>query len=393
MIWTDESGERLQSMSSLRTTLSDYTYERFEKINILVNHGTEQTFVCIAVGDSVNGTSTAEITLLPISGKRENVGLIVGLVIGIPAGVSILFLLFRKFRQASDQEYLQQRVSEESSPAQQTTIDFEDGSRKWYSVQWSDFKFCCRRLKDVSTQHPRIPFCVYALYRFTLAAYFFGFLITYIILAREAVGPKIFIFPGFWTHITTTCYVCFACFNVAMDLKNSMTKAAHEDKLRYQIQWFLFNFTAAPSILTTLADWQHLNFVVFIISDKVPLLLYISLQPLPAVVCLIEIFLTLIVVRFVHAVYPFLFVITYELFLVTYWATGGTDQNGYRITAYYLNFEEYPGIAAGILVGCVLTTLVFHAILKGLYAIRVRCMDRRTEAVPLTDEVPAVELE
>ncbi|XP_072181352.1 uncharacterized protein [Diadema setosum] len=348
MIWTDESGERLQSMASLQTTLSDDTYERFEKINVSVIE-TERTFACIATGDSVNGTSTKEITLLPIPGKRNNVGLISGLVTGIPAAVSILLLLFRKFRQTSGQEYLQQRVSEESSPTVQTTMDFEDESNKWYSVQWSDFKFCCRRLKDVSTQHPRIPFCVYVLYRFTLAAYFFGFLITYVTLAGEAVGPKVFIFPAFWTYTTATCYVCFACFNVAMDLKKSMTKAAHEDKFRYQIQWFLFNLTAAPSIVTALADWEALNFVVFFISDKVPFLLYVSFQPLPAVVYLIEIFLTLIVVRFVHAVYPFFYVITYALFIVSYWATGGTDQYGNRVTAYYLNFDEHPGIAAGIL--------------------------------------------
>ncbi|XP_071487084.1 uncharacterized protein [Diadema antillarum] len=111
------------------------------------------------------------------------------------------------------------------------------------------------------------------------------------------------------------------------------------------------------------------------------------------VVCLIEIFLTLIVVRFVHAVYPFFYGITYVLFIVTYWATGGTDPFGNRTTSYILDFEDHPGIAAGTLVGATLSTLVIQAILKGLYAIRVRCMDRRTQAVPLTDEVLAVELE
>ncbi|XP_071498436.1 uncharacterized protein [Diadema antillarum] len=238
MMWTDASGERLQSLASLQTTLSDDTYERFEKITVSANHGTEQTFVCTATGDAVNGTSTKEITLLPtskMSGKRNNVGLIIGLVIGIPAAVSILFLLVRKFRQTSDQEYLQQRVSEEPSPTVQTTMDNEDESRKWYSVQWSDFKLCCRRLKDVSTQQPRIPICVYALYRFLLAGYFFAFFITYVTLAGKALGPKFLIYVPFWTYVNATCYVCLACFNAAMDLKKNMTKAAaHEGTVVYE---------------------------------------------------------------------------------------------------------------------------------------------------------------
>ncbi|XP_072181348.1 uncharacterized protein [Diadema setosum] len=154
MMWTDESGERLQSMASLQTTLSDDTYERIEKINVSANHGTEKTFACIATGDAVNETSTKEITLLAtsiISGKRNNVGLIIGLVIGILAAVTILVLLVRKCR---DQDYVPQGVSEESPPTVQTNMNIGDESRKWYSVQWSDFKFDTaisrRRPRDVS---------------------------------------------------------------------------------------------------------------------------------------------------------------------------------------------------------------------------------------------------
>ncbi|XP_072164337.1 uncharacterized protein, partial [Diadema setosum] len=106
MLWTEESGERLNSVVSLQNTLSDGTYERFETITVSAKHGTEQIFMCVAAGDSLNGTSTREITVLPLSGKRNNLGLIIGLTIGVPVAIVILFLLVGKYLQNICPEYL-----------------------------------------------------------------------------------------------------------------------------------------------------------------------------------------------------------------------------------------------------------------------------------------------
>ncbi|XP_071508695.1 uncharacterized protein [Diadema antillarum] len=108
MLWTEESGKRLISVVSQQITLSDGTYERFETITVSANHGTEQTFMCVAAGDSLNGTSTREITVLPlsVSGKRVNSGLIIGLAIGVPVVIVILFLSFGKYLQSKHPDYL-----------------------------------------------------------------------------------------------------------------------------------------------------------------------------------------------------------------------------------------------------------------------------------------------
>ncbi|XP_072182188.1 uncharacterized protein [Diadema setosum] len=91
LLWTDETGKRLNSVVSQQTTLSDDTYERFETITVSAKQGVEQTFMCVATGDSLNVTSTAEITVLPISEKHDNLGLTIGLGIGLL--VILLFLL------------------------------------------------------------------------------------------------------------------------------------------------------------------------------------------------------------------------------------------------------------------------------------------------------------
>ncbi|XP_071499830.1 uncharacterized protein [Diadema antillarum] len=85
---------------------SDGTYERFETITVSAIHGTEQTFMCVATGDSLDGTSTVEITILPPTGKHSNLGLIIGLTICVPVAIVILFLLVGKYLQHKHPDYL-----------------------------------------------------------------------------------------------------------------------------------------------------------------------------------------------------------------------------------------------------------------------------------------------
>ncbi|XP_071487064.1 uncharacterized protein [Diadema antillarum] len=106
MLWTEESGKRLNSVVSQQSTLSDGTYERFETITVSAIHGTEQTFMCVATGDSLDGTSTVEITILPPTGKHSNLGLIIGLTICVPVAIVILFLLVGKYLQHKHPDYL-----------------------------------------------------------------------------------------------------------------------------------------------------------------------------------------------------------------------------------------------------------------------------------------------
>ncbi|XP_071477171.1 uncharacterized protein [Diadema antillarum] len=106
MLWTEESGKRIDSVVSRQRTLSDGTYERFETIIVLTEHGTEQTFMCVATGDSLNGESTREITVLPLSGKRVNSALIIGLIIGVPVVIVVLFLSVGKYLQSKHPDYL-----------------------------------------------------------------------------------------------------------------------------------------------------------------------------------------------------------------------------------------------------------------------------------------------
>ncbi|XP_072176954.1 uncharacterized protein [Diadema setosum] len=106
MLWSKETGEILNSTVSYQTILSDDTYERFEIITVLVQRGTEETFICVATGDPLNGISTAQVTVLSPSEKHGNSGLVIGLAIGVPVALVILFLLGGIFLHKYHPEYL-----------------------------------------------------------------------------------------------------------------------------------------------------------------------------------------------------------------------------------------------------------------------------------------------
>ncbi|XP_072182185.1 uncharacterized protein [Diadema setosum] len=108
VFWTYKSGERLNSTVSQHTTLSDDTYERFETITVSSMHLAEQTFMCVATGDSLNGTLTTGITVLRLPGKNNNLGLAIGLVSVVVAAVVILFLLVGMLLRKRHTYHLQQ---------------------------------------------------------------------------------------------------------------------------------------------------------------------------------------------------------------------------------------------------------------------------------------------
>ncbi|XP_072176990.1 uncharacterized protein [Diadema setosum] len=117
MLWTEESGKILNSVASQQKTLSDDTYERFETITVTAKEETWQTFTCTATGDSLKGNSTAEITVLPIAVNRDDLRLIIGLAIGLPVALVILFLLVGKFLQMYHPDYLPRKGDVTGIPA------------------------------------------------------------------------------------------------------------------------------------------------------------------------------------------------------------------------------------------------------------------------------------
>ncbi|XP_030847739.1 protein rolling stone isoform X2 [Strongylocentrotus purpuratus] len=182
----------------------------------------------------------------------------------------------------------------------------------------------------------------------------------------------------FNTLTTKSCYCIGGCIGKGI--------------FRKQVQWFLLNISAAVSLIVTVVYWTALRPLM---SEKLPVYLDVTIHLLPAVICLVDILLTTVIVRFVHVVYPFAYLFFYLLFAVIYWAAGGTDPAGNPFIYPIIDFGNYPGISVASVIGVCLATLMAQAALKGLYALRHRYIDevRPDDAVYYSHQVLEVELE
>ncbi|XP_054768739.2 protein rolling stone-like [Lytechinus pictus] len=249
----------------------------------------------------------------------------------------------------------------------------EEASRKWYSVRKDDFKLTCDCIDEVLKQHGRIPFIIYAIYRLVLALYFFTFLIFFGVSSAEFLGVKFLIYLTDWTYILATLYLIVACFNtIATTSCYCIGGCIGKGVVRNQFQWLLLNISATVSMIVTVVYWTALRPFM---NEKLPIYLDITIHLLPAIICLVDILLTTVIVRFVHVVYPFVYLFIYLLFAVIYWAAGGTDPAGNPFIYPIIDFGNYPGIAVASVFGVCLATLLAQAALKGLYALRHRYID------------------
>ena len=142
----------------------------------------------------------------------------------------------------------------------------------------------------------------------------------------------------------------------------------------YKALWVIHVIAGSSSITITLLYW------LLIFGGRTDEL-DISTHLLNSLFMIADTMLSSLPVRYLHVVYGCLFSACYCLFSVVYWAAGGTNAVGQPYIYSYLNYEEYPGMAAGLVIGCVLLGIpLCHTILFGFYKLRVFVSKRCSRA-------------
>ncbi|XP_022107394.1 protein rolling stone-like isoform X2 [Acanthaster planci] len=169
-------------------------------------------------------------------------------------------------------------------------------------------------------------------------------------------------------YLTTYAFMIFIAYNVAATVNviwdgcMKRRTAGEGLLLRHKTHWFLFAMTTDINFLVTLVYWCALY------MPSLPLIYDLTMHTLTSVVCLLDLALTPVPVRLLHCIYPLLLGTVYLAFTVVFWAVGGY---GREPIYWLLDYSNYPGRAAGAIVGIFVALLFLHVVVWALYKLKL----------------------
>ena len=157
-----------------------------------------------------------------------------------------------------------------------------------------------------------------------------------------------------------------AAEDVEVNFPADETSDAREPmKWYHKAFWVIHSMAGTGSIVITILWWT----MIFRGSATI---VNVSAHLFNSLFMIADTMLSSAPVHFLHFVYSVVFAASYGLFAVVYWAAGGTDPFGRSYIYPPINFSEYPGTAAGMVVGGILVGCpLCHAIWFGFFKLRL----------------------
>ena len=155
-----------------------------------------------------------------------------------------------------------------------------------------------------------------------------------------------------------------AAEDVEVNFPAETSDAREPMKWYHKAFWVIHSMAGTGSIVITILYWA----LIFKGSANI---VNVSAHLFNSLFMIADTMLSSAPVHFLHFVYSVVFAASYGLFAVVYWAAGGTDPFGRSYIYPPFNFSQYPGPAAGSLVGVILACPLCHAIWFGFFKLRL----------------------
>lgn len=229
---------------------------------------------------------------------------------------------------------------------------------------------------------------IYIVARWFLFLYFMGWLIA---TGFYWSDPVFFAYLTNWSIVVWTLYLLIAAFSCTLKYTFHMyhiakgkvddtktdphdpesTTDSDDDDIYiswrtdsvawYQkIQWIFYNMASAIEIAVAILYWALLYDPTVPVSGE-----NINTHLTPAIVAVIEVWVVGIVLNIYHVYMIILLGTIYGIFTVIYWGAGGLGWQNTPYIYFFLDYRNNPGLAVGILVGCIF--LFFPAMYFILY--------------------------
>ena len=225
--------------------------------------------------------------------------------------------------------------------------------------------------------------------------YFLAWLVvTGVDASTSGFGAKYLIYISYWAFLiwniylivaaisTTAWFLCVYsgfcknedCHETAWELKN--------DLLDYQnsfnqsgtwwfnkLHWVFFTLGTELAVGISILFW-----LFFYDPERTDYLfnpIILHMHMINGISALVDLWIVGIPIRLLHVVYPIAFGTMYAAFTGLYYAFNGTDESGNHYIYPILDYASNPGVAAKLLVGCILGFLtVIHLLFFLMYVVR-----------------------
>ncbi|XP_033628309.1 protein rolling stone-like [Asterias rubens] len=226
-------------------------------------------------------------------------------------------------------------------------------------------------------QWSKIPWFVFVIYRVVLALYFLGYYLGDSIQQGETFSWRSFLYLTTLAFIVFIIYLVMAAVVAFLDGFISRKRSIPGMRIRHKLQWFLFNTTFSVNVIVVVTYWA----VLYSPSENFPVFNNINVHLLTAVISLLDLLLTATPVRYLHVIYPILFGLSYLAITLINWAAGGD------VIYFILDYSNYPGLAAGTIIGVITGVFIIHGVVWGLYKLRMWIWGRFGNIEIVDDEI------
>ena len=231
---------------------------------------------------------------------------------------------------------------------------------------------------------------IFLTYRWLIAFYFLGWVIAG---GVRSGNPKFFIYLTNWSIVLWVIYLLFAAASatfksvVVQYPSTDTSTSAHPELIEvsqgccgieddgtswYQkIQWLLSTLGTVVALSVLVLYWAVIYDRDTAEVDGVNANTHLT----NGLVAIFDIWFSGTPVRILHLVYPILYGVSFSVFSGIYFAAGGEDPFGNPYIYEQLNYEDNPGLAAGLCIAASLVLLPFiHLVLYVVYVLRVWCI-------------------
>ncbi|XP_013382251.1 protein rolling stone [Lingula anatina] len=206
----------------------------------------------------------------------------------------------------------------------------------------------------------------YVIYRFFVAGYCFVLLIYSGIVYKY--GPKYFIFLTYWSFILLNVNTLLLFITSVIGYYKFKRAQVYLEMPWYlKMVWVFYNVSTQAAFVITVLYW-----VFEYNTSKTLNIVNVTTHAVNSVFAFIDMLVTAIPIRILHAPGPMIYGATYLIFAPIYWAAGGLNEHGGTYIYPLLDYGNKLGLAIGSSLGTVFVAVpLVQLLLFGLYKLRL----------------------